>query len=220
MYIRTEYLMHYGIPGMKWGVRKIDKGSDFGRVTANKRNASRITKSDRYFYTNADKQKYEGVYARQMKQYGGAKNVYAQRITNKETLYVASHKQARRVLRRSMHDKHFRNQASKAVDEYVYNTPITYLSPEYNRIFTKASRDLKRGKASKEAYAAINYMMINKTDAARKLNKEYDQALIKAGYDAIVDYNDTKLSGFDAKDSLIVINQGKLMVEKYSQLKI
>ena len=63
-------------------------------------------------------------------------------------------------------------------------------------------------------------MMINKSDAARKLNKEYDKALIKAGYDAIVDYNDTKLSGFNAKDSLIIVNKGKLTVEKYDKLKI
>ena len=63
-------------------------------------------------------------------------------------------------------------------------------------------------------------MMTNKSDAARKLNKEYDKALIKSGYDAIVDYNDTKLSGFNTKDSLIIINKGKLTVEKYDELKI
>lgn len=213
-YRYPDYMYHYGVKGMKWGVRKIKAGSNIGRVTANKQSRSKLTSKDRYFYTDKDRKLYEGDYAKRL----NAPHAYSQNVRVKSDLYVASHKQAQNVLRRSMKDEKFRANAVDAVNLYRDKTPITRISKDYNRVFTKGAKDIAKGKASKEAYQAINYMMTNKSEQSRKLNRQYDKALIDAGYDALLDYNDMKLSGFNSKESLIVINRGKLLVDGYKKL--
>ena len=230
MYQYPNYLMHYGIPGTKWGVRKKDYSSTSVRAAMARRQNDKVDAGFKNWNDNSKKKANAIDLGKEM----NTNRMAYESNRNKKTkaAYKSSKKAYKKALRKNTTyrkgairgevgkdaSRKYLSAAKKVKKQLDADPNNKQLKRQYSDLMSK--HDLKRGKASKEAYEAINYMMTNKSDAARKLNKEYDKALIKSGYDAIVDYNDTKLSGFNTKDSLIIINKGKLTVEKYDELKI
>lgn len=75
LYQYPDYLMHYGVKGMRWGVRKkyynessmnsdriIKKGSEYGNISFGKKRSLDSSNSV-YVYGHKDKNAYEGAYA-------------------------------------------------------------------------------------------------------------------------------------------------------------
>ncbi len=122
------YLIHYGIPGQKWGVRRfqnedgtwtdlgkrlrrtgdsealvLPKGTSVNRVSMYKKDK---LKGSKYLYTDIDKDIYEGAFSTYLKyRYGDKRAVYKKTYETKEDLIAPSEKKAREIVENRMKDK-------------------------------------------------------------------------------------------------------------------
>lgn len=139
------YLEHYGVLGMKWGVRrtpeqlghhKIAKGTKVYRVTAQSK--KNITGSTYVTYLPPDRDLYRGTYSNVLKKNQGGKDTEKMQETEYELtteLNIPSRQELKSVYASVMRDEKLKKEACKALAEklvksdeidYMYNYGDAY----------------------------------------------------------------------------------------------
>ena len=152
-----------------------------------------------------DNAKYAGLYAKQLKkgQYGlPADHVYEKTIGIKDSIKMASQKSAKNTLQSLMdNDPDFRKAFSQ---EFRFNPG-----------FQKA---IQSGKIDKGLYEYFNQELGGSAKNSDVAKRYYD-ALSQKGYNAIMDINDKKFSGFGTNTPVIVFNaSNKVSVDNVREL--
>lgn len=206
--------------------------NNFDRIIKTDVKLSRVATSDTKsvqdaFYAvfqknKADVSKYSGFYANQIKQgvYGhkpGA-DVYEKVISAKQNLKMASPKSAMNALQDLMtNDQSYKKDVINILEQRKVQA-LFGRNLEASRRISKALTAARSGKMNRALYDTLNQALgsnAKNTDVAKKF---YD-TLSQRGYNAIVDMNDKKFSGFMTKTPVIVFNaKSKVSVDSVKNL--
>lgn len=231
LYQYPDYLMHYGVKGMRWGIRKkyynessmnsdriIKKGSEYGNISFGKERFLN-SKNSVYAYGHKDKNAYEGAYASNLTRnvLGGSPIKNTLRV-NKD-VKVASQKHAVDTFV-EMYNKDPKGmsksiaQAHAEVDLFNGIDRIrNYKARKIEKKFSKKGEDWLRTKG----YEAFNQGLMSSKET--KARDTYYEMLRKKGYGAVLDVND--VNNGSSKEPLIFINaKSDLTNVKHRQLNI
>lgn len=164
-------------------------------------------------YKKPDVKKYLGLYGGQIIGGQGPDAVKQTTIGINGSLKIAGRKTAAKTLA-DMVGKNPELLNSLKDDLESYRTRVSGAFTSAGKSLTRrAERDLSRGKISKNVYDVLNSVQTlggGQSGAGKKLYSE----LTKAGYDAIIDVNDKKYGGYNAKSPVIVFNGAAKTVVK------
>lgn len=212
---RNNYLAHYGVKGMKWGVRKkyyksymdndrtLKKGFEVQNISANK--PRDVSKNNPTYtsHTTRDNNSYAGNYAYSMALMGN--KAYKNSLVLTKDVKIPSQKKAVETFM-DMYDKDPVGVSQSIGRAYAELTWFNNVSKIRNfnaeRVAKKFSKKGRNWVESKGYLLFNQSMMSTKETAAR--DKYYDM-LRKKGYSAISDINDVQ-SGNGADDPIIFIN--------------
>lgn len=197
--------------GFKYYKNNIDGTIKSGKKLQNVSSFARSTSEALYTSHNPyDNVKYRGVYGNiQMKKMQGSKDVYKNVINVTKDLKVASHKNAQNVLSNLIsNDKQYADNLKNTIS----NNKVGFLlagQTKHYRLLSQAEKELQSGKPGKATYRAANFLLTvhdNTLPGQDAQNRKFYDALKKAGYDALRDYNDESLSGYHALSANIIFN--------------
>ena len=191
--------------------RVFEKGSKIGRLT---NDGSEPTNRAFYGFVNKhDKDRYEGLYGKTL---GANGTVYRKAMRAAGDINVASPESARKVLKNMFDtDKQSFDVFKKNIDAMASVVPPT---TKQGKLWRKAKRELDSGKIGDNTYKAFNTTLVLHTKEQQPINDKFYSAMKKAGYGAIRDVNDKEISGYFAKNPLIVFDTDKIDVEGFTKL--
>lgn len=215
--VREGELTHYGVKGMKWGVRRtpeelgykvykkqkgdvvLNKGTSFQRITTNANNA--ITKGVYTSYRSSDKDLYKGVLGRMrisyLSQQGEPVSLKEMTMTSKEDIRLPSRK-----VRLSEFEKLYRSNP-----EGVKALINEHESSRYGKDYQVSDKNFSNKGALDKTYQKFNDALAMGDNAKNKqVIRDYYLGLKKLGYNAIADENDIRLSTFKANAPIIMFN--------------
>lgn len=186
----------YRVYGKNYFDTVVKAGKEFQRITTNPNE-----KLDRLYaaYGARDKARYKGMYGNQMRMMAGsANNIRARKFSFSDTIRAPSMKKASAIMNDLMsNDAEFKS--------YV---------EELNRIYGSYINGKKAN-----AYEIFNaYGVMNRGEYSKKNMSKFYDAVKKAGYNAIVDMNDVKFSGYRAGNPLIVLDPKSITKETVEKL--
>ena len=181
-------------------------------------NSNKGVKDAFYVSMNAyDHTKYRGLYGTQILSSDPANKLYDTTIkVGSRGLKVASPNSATKVLNDLIKsDPEFRKQAMLSMQQTKGG-----LIGKQNEVLEKGLNDLAKGSSvGNRAYEALNLALVNHNPAGETVSKKFYDALIKNGYDAIKDINDSKYSGYNSINPVIVFNgSAKTSVDSVTNL--
>lgn len=180
--------------------RYIKAGTELQNISANPDRGV----SDAFYFsmTKGDNAKYRGIYG--MTIANGGKRVYETKIGVKSAMKVASQKSATNALADLV-----KNDPSymDTLAEHFSNSAGRYINPKQNKVITEGLQSLRKGKVDSKVYEALNLSLVDHSlSTSSKVNSGFYDKLKKMGYDAIVDVNDKKYSGFRSAKPMIAFN--------------
>ena len=153
--------------------------------------------------TNMDNHKYRGIYGQTLSR-NGENSVYETKIGIKGGLKLASEKSGVSVLSELVNnDKSY----AKDLETHLKNSVGRYQSDIQNRTIAKGLESLRKGKVDANVYNALNLSLTDHNlSTSDRVSKGLYGALKSKGYDAIMDFNDKKISGYKSSKPIIVFN--------------
>lgn len=204
--------------GYKHYDNTVDRLIKSGTVLQNMSNNANRGVSDASFGKH-DNNRYLGFYGSQLQKsvdYGFSSGVYKTNIKLGDDLRLASPKNAVNVLRRTMQKD---SQFADGVRQSLKGLSQASLSPNQKKVFDKALKSLNAGKIDNHVYEAVNIALVDHTPRGQSVSSKFYDALKKAGYDAIKDINDSKYSGYNTRNPIIVFNgSAKTAVDSISSI--
>lgn len=170
-------------------------------------------------YKKSDADKYKALFGGPIKNRGN--RIYSKTINVKDDgLKLASRKNASHALYEMLtRDQSFANDVADSIKDMRSNMNFLNSSEKQMVLFDKAITSLNNNKFDKAVYDAFNYNLVAHDQRQQKINDRFYSFMKSKGYDAIKDMNDTKYSGYNAKDPIIVFNTGKVAVSSVKELK-
>ena len=218
--IQNGELYHYGVKGMKWGVRKkyyksymdndrtLKKGFEVQNISANKARDLSANNPTYVSYTTHDNNAYAGRYAESMAFRGD--RAYKNSLVLTRDVKIPSQKKAVETFMEMYNDdpEGVAKSIGKAYAELDYFNKIAkFRDFNANRITKKFSKNGSDWVENK-GYLLFNQSMMSTEESAAR-NKYY-KLLGSKGYDAISDINDVQ-TGYGSDDPIIFINPKKTL---------
>lgn len=190
--------------------KRVDKlipaGTELQRITS--RDISNTGVRDGFYFSmnEADNRKYRGLYGLQTKTMRG--QAFEAKLTTKQGMKVASEKHAIDALKElTSEDASY----TKSLASY-FRDMATHTSGEDSRRMSTAAASVANGKIDRNVYEALNIAMTDHSGSGRQIHDRFYRKLTDKGYNAIMDVNDKKYSGYQAKSPMIAFN-AKSMVD-------
>lgn len=238
-YIKNDELRHYGIKGMKWGVRRfqnkdgsltpsgkkryrdddivIKKGSRYRHISG-KREIN-LNDKETYLYdpnNKHDKKVYEGAYSMYIERGKGYADKYIHEYENLSELRMPSNKRSVEIFI----DSYKKNPATYAnemnwIKNYYKEVGKQYPMTENNRKIASYDKDFNENTSSKDlveyGYRTLNALSTYGSGGSSAIRKYYE-SVKNEGYNAIVDDNNRSIYN-DAVQPIIVLNANKTLKE-------
>lgn len=163
--------------------------------------------------TQMDNAKYRGILGLDIHGNGG--KVYEKKIGVNSALKIASETHARDAL------------ADLVKNDSTYaNTLKNHLQSSYgrysdtqNEIIRRGIISLNKGKVDSKVYEALNLSLVDHSlRTSDAINKGFYNKLKSLGYDAIIDVNDKKYSGYKSSSPIITFNAAKTAVQSVREV--
>lgn len=199
--------------GYKHYDNTVDRLIKSGTVLQNMSNNANRGVSDAFYasFGKHDNNRYLGFYGSQLQKsvnYGFSSGVYKTNIKLGDDLRLASPKNAVNVLRRTMQKD---SQFADGVRQSLKGLSQASLSPNQKKVFDKALKSLNAGKIDNHVYEAVNIALVDHTPRGQSVSSKF--------YDAIKDINDSKYSGYNTRNPIIVFNgSAKTAVDSISSI--
>lgn len=192
----------------------IEADSLLGRVDSN---ADKSVYDAFYAFENRnthDKNRYQGLYGLQTHNMG--RDVYTKNIRVRESgIKVASPNNAKKAMSELMReDPEYKNTVKTLIERKASSRS---LNPKQKAVQVKALRDLNNDRITDSVYDAVNTNLAWHDPTSERANQKLYTKLKESGYQAIKDMNDSKYSGYKAKNPLIVFDKSKVIVESVSK---
>ena len=184
--------------------KRVDKFIDAGTTLQNISSNSNRGVSDAFYasMTKMDNTKYRGVYGDTIRSLGN--NVYETKIGITKNVKIASEKHAVEALSELVKSD---AEYGKKLQVHLGLVKGRYNLPAQNKVIEKGLASLKQGKIDAKVYDALNLTLCDHAlPTSESINKGFYNKLLSKGYDAIMDVNDMKYSGFRSKKPVIVFN--------------
>lgn len=174
-------------------------------------------KDDPFFaaINNHDKKAYASLYPSEKKgmqaMIGGPTDIYKNQIKIKQDVKVASVNNAKKIFENKMKsDANFRKEVMDTLEK-----------TDYGKIGAKEIANYKNsGKVSKKLYDRFNQALATPEMQKAGVHKKFYSELQKNGYDAILDINDTRYSGYKNISKSPTIFFGNDKLEKIGSTKL
>lgn len=111
-------------------------------------------------------------------------------------------------------------QYAEQLNKHLESSKNRYRLKSQNDLISKATTKLSNGKIDTDVYNALNLTLADhRLPTSSNINKGFYDKLKSKGYDAIIDINDKKYSGYKSSKSVIGFNMAdKATVDKISEV--
>lgn len=203
--------------GYKYYQNNIDKKIKADTVLQNISRFSDKGVNDAFYasMTKSDNNKYRGMYGKQILD-SGAKEIYETKMGLKRDLKIASPANVQKALKEGLKND---PDLQKELVDWMGQSRMRYGTTTINKKMSNAYNKLKKGIVDKEVYEAMNISLTDHNGKnSQKVFSKFYGLLKNKGYDAIMDVNDMKYSGYNSKKPVIVFNGAEAALRKSARV--
>lgn len=163
---------------------------------------------DRAFYAaykKPDMTKYKGLYGEQL----GSRTAHKVSLEVTKDLKIASRQKAADAFADLYKNDPEFKEAFKKSNMRLYSHGV---NRDLDTVVRRASGEMTDKQLRKAGYDAFNVGLANHDVNGRAVAEKFYNKLKQQGYDAVIDINDKRYSGYDAKKPVIVFNKSNKMI--------
>lgn len=205
-----------GYAAYKYRDKTIDKLIKPGTLLQNISSNDNMAVRDAFYssMSEMDKTKYRGLYGGQIQSLGG--KVFEKKLSVNSALKVASEKSATQALSDLVKSD---SSYAKTLEEHLEKSVGRYGSAAQESAIRRGLNSIKQGKVDSKVYEALNISLVDhELSTSDTVHKGFYNKLKSLGYDAIIDINDKKYSGYKTSNPLITFNSTKTTVQSVREV--